>query len=70
MSTSMGPRVNVIVVPGDDLTEQIKTEEVKKPTIGPGLRQDGDHIFATKAGILRLKKPSTFWIDCHQKRVT
>ena len=68
MSTSMTERV--VVLPGDDLTERIEKEALsKKATIGPGLRQDGDHILSTKAGIFKLKKPCTFWIDCHQKRV-
>ncbi|XP_041476060.1 exosome complex component RRP40-like [Lytechinus variegatus] len=59
-----------VVLPGDSLTGYISGggELHNQIILGPGLRQDEANICSTKAGILRRKKPHTFWIDCHQKR--
>lgn len=36
--------------------------------LGGGLRQEGDTITATKAGMLRFSKPNKYWIEGSQKR--
>lgn len=61
----MEENVGQVVLPGDSLTKHVANQQ---PTLGPGLRQDGKDIYSTKAGIVRHKKPNTFWVDCHQKR--
>ncbi|KAI8987235.1 hypothetical protein BDF20DRAFT_849010 [Mycotypha africana] len=53
-----------IVLPGDkiDITEGAVI-------LGPGLRQEGDDIVATKAGILHhLEAGNRYWIESNQKR--
>eukprot|EP00753_Platysulcus_tardus_P005302 PLAT13150.1.p1 GENE.PLAT13150.1~~PLAT13150.1.p1 ORF type:complete len:281 (-),score=94.72 PLAT13150.1:102-878(-) len=56
-----------VVFPGDDVTDIILqwTEGVR---LGPGLVQDVDHVIACKAGVLRFRPPSRFWVDSDQKR--
>lgn len=68
---SFSTHVNQIYIPGDSITIT-KTEEISnlKIVLGPGLRKYGKQILVTKPGVLRTKSnPSTYWIDCHHRRV-
>jgi hypothetical protein len=64
-----------VVLPGD-VVENEDTSKAKKLRLGPGLRQDifdegkaEPDIIATKCGILRSDKTSSFWVDTNQRRV-
>ncbi|CAH2244552.1 jg11672 [Pararge aegeria aegeria] len=58
-----------VVLPGDYFDE-ISTDNAKsRVVIGPGLRKEEDHVYITKAGVLKKKNPHTYWIDSYQKRV-
>lgn len=55
-----------IVLPGDVI--DVNTESTI--VLGPGLRQEGDDVVATKAGILHhLEVGNRWWIESNQKRV-
>ncbi|KAI8136905.1 hypothetical protein BJV82DRAFT_661645 [Fennellomyces sp. T-0311] len=54
-----------VVIPGDVIAEATESTI----TLGPGLRQDGEHIVATKAGVLRHLSPGKWWIESNQKRI-
>lgn len=55
-----------IVLPGDVIDVDTESTVV----LGPGLRQEGDEVVATKAGILRhLETGNKWWIESNQKRV-
>lgn len=60
-------------MPGDILGTvndlQSSIEKKVRIRLGPGLRQDKDEVIAFKSGVLRHRSPSTYWIDCNQKRV-
>ncbi|XP_039753009.1 exosome complex component RRP40 [Pararge aegeria] len=57
-----------VVLPGDYFDE-ISTDNAKsRVVIGPGLRKEEDHVYITKAGVLKKKNPHTYWIDSYQKR--
>ncbi|KAI8884552.1 hypothetical protein K501DRAFT_217420 [Backusella circina FSU 941] len=54
-----------VVLPGD-IIDVNKEETI---VLGPGLRQEGDDVVATKAGILQhLETGNRWWIDSNQKR--
>ena len=58
-----------VVIPGDCIDLEIeKCDSNAQAKLGPGLIYDGRNVKATKSGILRYKKPDTFWVDCYQKR--
>lgn len=55
-----------IVLPGD----LIPVDTESKVVLGPGLRQEGEDVVATKAGILRhIESGNRWWIESNQKRV-
>ena len=54
-----------VVIPGDIIKEATETNII----LGPGLRQEGEHIVATKAGLLKHISPGKWWIESNQKRV-
>jgi exosome complex component RRP40 len=55
-----------IVLPGDVIDVNSESTIV----LGPGLRQEGDDVVATKAGILHnLEVGNRYWIESNQKRV-
>lgn len=55
-----------IVLPGDAIDVDTESTVV----LGPGLRQEGEDVVATKAGILRhLEAGNKWWIESNQKRV-
>uniref|UniRef100_A0A1E1XFX1 Exosome complex component RRP40 n=1 Tax=Amblyomma aureolatum TaxID=187763 RepID=A0A1E1XFX1_9ACAR len=58
--------VNKLVLPGD-VVDVVATEQ-RKCIVGPGLRKEGDRIVATRAGILKQRRPNTYWVEGHQKR--
>lgn len=64
-------RVNEAYMPGDSVRLGKDDESSEKIILGPGLRKYGKEILVTKPGILRTKStPTTYWIDCHHKRVS
>lgn len=58
--------INDVVLPGDDLTND--TKSTSKVILGPGLRRIDDRVVASKAGILKQRSSTTFWVDSFQKR--
>lgn len=58
-----------VVLPGDVIHEATNNEQQGVITLGPGLRQEGEHIVATKAGMLKHAAPMRWWIESNQKRV-
>lgn len=55
-----------VVLPGDVI--DVNTESTV--ILGPGLRQEGEDVVATKAGILRhLEAGNRWWVESNQKRV-
>ncbi len=70
MSREFSTRVNEVYLPGDSVKLKKDDESATKIVLGPGLRKYGKEILVTKPGILRTKaSPTTYWIDCHSKRV-
>lgn len=57
-----------VVLPGDYCEDISAIGEKSRVILGPGLRKEVDHIYITKAGVLKKRKPGTFWIDSYQKR--
>lgn len=57
-----------VVLPGDYCEEICAVGEKSRVIIGPGLQKEIDHVYVTKAGVLKKKKPNTFWVDNYQKR--
>ncbi|KAG2237658.1 hypothetical protein INT48_004561 [Thamnidium elegans] len=54
-----------IVLPGDVIDVDTDSTVV----LGPGLRQEGEDVVATKAGVLRhLETGNKWWIESNQKR--
>ncbi|KAK0174486.1 hypothetical protein PV327_010249 [Microctonus hyperodae] len=56
-----------VMMPGDivEIPSEISKERI---ILGPGLRRDGDTIYACKAGSLKVQPPSICYIDSYQKR--
>lgn len=62
-----------VVLPGDVISEATESAIEHGGTIvlGPGLRQEGESIVATKAGILKhLTSGNRWWIESNQKRAS
>ncbi|XP_034832047.1 exosome complex component RRP40 [Maniola hyperantus] len=57
-----------VVLPGDYCEEISTIGEKSRVIIGPGLRKEVDRVYITKAGVLKKRNPSTYWIDSYQKR--
>lgn len=58
-----------VVLPGDIIEEPSNIATInKKVILGPGLRKQNENIISTKCGLLKSKKPNTFWVDSFQKR--
>ncbi|XP_012272507.1 exosome complex component RRP40 [Orussus abietinus] len=61
--------VQDVAMPGDVIKEIFKSGGTKEKTIlGPGLRRDGDVVYACKAGVVKKRDPSIYYIDSYQKR--
>uniref|UniRef100_A0A224YY06 Exosome complex component RRP40 n=1 Tax=Rhipicephalus zambeziensis TaxID=60191 RepID=A0A224YY06_9ACAR len=58
--------VNKLVLPGDVV--DVSATDEKKCIVGPGLRKEGERVVATRAGILKHRRPNTYWVEGHQKR--
>eukprot|EP01104_Vermistella_antarctica_P018104 TRINITY_DN6601_c0_g1_i1.p1 TRINITY_DN6601_c0_g1~~TRINITY_DN6601_c0_g1_i1.p1 ORF type:complete len:252 (+),score=64.14 TRINITY_DN6601_c0_g1_i1:67-756(+) len=58
-------RKNTPVLPGECVGVVDDGAIVK---IGVGLMQEGNNITSTKAGVLRWKKPNTYWVETNQKK--
>ncbi|KAG5178668.1 hypothetical protein JKP88DRAFT_329403 [Tribonema minus] len=63
----VGPQGAIVVLPGDRVTEHV-TAAALKLTLGTGLAQRGDDVFATRAGTLRHAPPRTWWVEGNQRR--
>ena len=63
--------VKDIYLPGETVSLTKEDESsIDKIYLGPGLRKYGKEILVSKPGVMQKKKnPTTYWIDCHQKRV-
>lgn len=57
-----------IVMPGDTIKTITPQNQKEKIILGPGLRRDGDIVYACKAGILKLRTPSIYYVDSFQRR--
>lgn len=55
------------VMPGDRIKIIESNEKNQKLILGPGLRTDGEKVYACKAGILK-KRISVYYVDSYQKR--
>lgn len=63
---SLTSLVGQMVVPGDIIMNlPTDGQEVR---LGGGLRQVGDHVISTRAGIVRHYQPGKYWIEGSQKR--
>ncbi|XKL63060.1 hypothetical protein PGB90_005424 [Kerria lacca] len=60
--------INNVIVPGEEVTSELKSKNDRKIILGPGLRRVADKVFTCNSGILRKKEPNTYWIDSHRKR--
>merc|ERR1712071_25996 len=62
--------VKDIYLPGETVSLTKEDESsIDKIYLGPGLRKYGKEILVSKPGVMQKKKnPTTYWIDCHQKR--
>lgn len=56
-----------VVLPGDNVTETT-TRITRNIRLGPGLLQRGDRILATRAGMLRYRPPSSYWVEANGRR--
>ncbi|XP_001605422.1 exosome complex component RRP40 [Nasonia vitripennis] len=59
--------VGDIVMPGDRIQGIESADKNQKVILGPGLRTDGETVYACKAGILK-KRISIYYVDSYQKR--
>lgn len=68
----MSLTVGDVVLPGDQITLPIPqdggTSKRSKVILGPGLRQVDGNVVSCKAGVLKKRSASTFWVDSYQKR--
>lgn len=56
------------VLPGDRLKD-IKLDDEKETVIlGPGLRREDNEVFVCKAGFLKKREPSAYYVDGMQRR--
>lgn len=73
-SASSVSQVNRVVLPGDVIGSvadfEGSLEGKNKIKLGPGLREENGLIVVYKAGIFRHRSPSTYLIDCNQRRVS
>lgn len=56
-----------VVLPGDDLTDDIEPIATKIRT-GHGIEPDSGSVVATKCGRLRFRMPNRFWVANSQRR--
>lgn len=56
-----------VVLPGDNVTATT-TRITKNIRLGPGLAQRGGGIIATRAGMLRYRPPSSYWVESNGRR--
>jgi len=60
--------VDDVVMPGDAVKLDLPTNAREKIIIGPGLRRDGDTIYASKSGVLKKRAPAIYYVDSYQRR--
>jgi len=60
--------VTRIVIPGDNVTNDCVETDKNIIILGPGLRREGEEVAVAKAGVLKRRDPSVYWVDSHQKR--
>ena len=61
-------KVGDTVLPGDDVTEAIRTGDANKIVLGPGLRRMGARVMVSRPGVLRMPRNNVFHVDAYQKR--
>lgn len=68
----MSLTVGDVVLPGDRITlpipQNADASKKSKVILGPGLRQVDGNVVSCKAGVLKKRSTSTFWVDSYQKR--
>ncbi|XP_072745764.1 exosome complex component RRP40 [Anoplolepis gracilipes] len=62
-----------VVMPGDSLKDIASNKkegknEKENVILGPGLRREGDKVYVCKAGILKKREPTVYYVDSYQKR--
>lgn len=57
-----------VVLPGDRIKNITLCNEKEIVILGPGLRRDDDTVFVCKAGILKKREPTVYYVDSYQKR--
>lgn len=60
--------VDDVVMPGDIVKDLSSAANPGVVVLGPGLRRDADTIFTCKAGVLKKRDPSIYYVDTYQKR--
>ncbi|XP_011500559.1 PREDICTED: exosome complex component RRP40 [Ceratosolen solmsi marchali] len=63
----MEAKAEKIVMPGDIIKDTQLLNKKQKIILGPGLRTDGETVYACKAGILKHRS-NVFYVDNFQKR--
>lgn len=61
-------KVGDTVLPGDDVTEAVRTVDVNKIVLGPGLRRMGARVIVSRPGVMRMPRNNVFHVDAYQKR--
>ncbi|XP_034241418.1 exosome complex component RRP40-like [Thrips palmi] len=61
-------RTGDTVLPGDDVTSALRTNDALKVVLGPGLRREGGQVVASRSGVLRMPKNNVFVVEAYQKR--
>lgn len=59
--------VGDVVMPGDRVKNTEIVGDKQRVILGPGLRTDGENVYACKAGILK-KRNVVYFVDSYQKR--
>ena len=59
--------VDDVVMPGDRIRDIDLANAKQKIILGPGLRTDGETVYACKSGILK-KRSIVYYVDSYQKR--
>lgn len=60
--------MNDVVMPGDMVKEVFPSKGKIKVILGPGLRREGDYVFACKAGVLKKRDPFIYYVNSYERR--
>lgn len=61
-------KIGDTVLPGDDVTDAVRTSTTQRIVIGPGLRREGGQVVAARSGVLKMPQNNVFVVDAYQKR--